>query len=139
MSKLDEKLEILKKKKFTAKRIVEEQRAEIRTLKSSLTFDERFQRVRQNFQNLDGIDEKLLKKILFKTNEDKIQQMIDKLSNLLEQIQTILSLKSTNELKTSTSIEISLKQQNILLEQIQWKLSDLYAHRLAEEVSCITS
>lgn len=139
MSNLDEKLEILKKKKFTAKLIVEEQRAEIRTLKSSLTFDERFQRVRQNFQNIDGIDEKLLKKILFKTNEDKIQQMIDKLSNLLEQIQTILSLKPTSDLKTSTSMEISLKQQEILLEQIQCKLSDLYAHRLAEEVSCITS
>ena len=138
MSKLEEKFAILKKKKLTAKRIVDEQRAELRALKSSLSFDERFAQVRQRFEQLDGIDQPLLKKISHRATEDELRQTIDKLSRLLEQIQTILSVGSPTELNEST-MEIVLKRQETLLKTIQWKLSDLYAQRLAEEVSCITS
>lgn len=138
MSDLEEKLRILKKKKLTAKIIVEQQRTELRLLKSSSSVDQRFEELRQRFQSIDGLDHDLMKKFDTRTNEDRLRQTIDDLSNLLDQIQTMLGLKPKIDLHHS-SMEIEVKKQKELLKLIQWKLSDLYAHRLAEEVSCITS
>jgi len=141
MSNFEEKLNILKKKKLTAKIIVEQQRNEIRLLKSSLTLNERLEEIYQNFDNQINIDKNLYKKILQIKNDKKqqIQQAIEDLSRLIEEILIILSINNTNlNLKTS-QLDIILKNQKDSFQLIKWKLSDIYANRIADEVSCITS
>jgi hypothetical protein len=141
MSNFEEKLNILKKKKLTAKIIVEQQRNEIRLLKSSLTLNERLEEIYQKFDNQINIDKNLYKKILQIKNDKKqqIHQAIEDLSRLIEEILIILSINNTNlNLKTS-QLDIILKNQKDSFQLIKWKLSDIYANRIADEVSCITS
>ena len=147
MSNIEEKLNLLKKKKLTAKNIVEQQRNEIRLLKSSLTLKQRLEEIYKKFDNHKNIDENLYKKILddkkniqSKKNQE-IYQSIDNLSNIIEQIFIILSINNNNNinLKIHQEYDIILKKQKESFQLIKWKLSDIYAHRIADEVSCITS
>ena len=143
MSQYEEKLRILKKKKLTAKIIVEQQRNELRVLKSSLSIDERIEQLQQKFHSTKGIEIDLMTKILNRSrsnvsDEDRLRQTIVNLSKLLEYLQEILSLKPPIDLQHE-QMNVILTRQKDLLKFIQWKLSDLYAHRVAEEVSCITS
>ena len=55
MSNFEEKLNLLKKKKLTAKTIVEQQRNEIRTLKSSLTLNQRLEEIFQKLTNQNNL------------------------------------------------------------------------------------
>ena len=146
MSHLEEKLLILKKKKRTAKTIVEQQRNELRLLKSSLTLNERLEEIYQRCDQKRSIDTDLLKKILQQptdtpptpSNHQRIQRAIEDLSKLLEQIQRILGLPTNEDLKQQQS-DLVLRKQKECLKFIQWKLADMCAHRVADEVSCITS
>ena len=147
MSDLDEKLNSLKKKKLTAKTIVEQQRKELRVLKSSLTLNERLEEIFRRFPKEENVNVDLYRRIMQMSNDDKdrssnldkqIQRTIEDLSKLIEQILTILSISSNINWNNDELHDI-LKKQKESFQLIKWKLSDIYAHRLAEEVSCITS
>ncbi|CAF1564654.1 unnamed protein product [Rotaria magnacalcarata] len=142
MSNLEEKLNILKKKKLTAKTIVEQQRNEIRLLKSTLTINERLEDIYKRFDNKQNIDKHLYNKILQKSNAkhekcsliEQIHRSIEDLSNLIEQILTILSINNNIDL-TNQEFTCILKKQKECFQLIKWKLSDIYANRIADEVS----
>ncbi|CAF4328917.1 unnamed protein product [Rotaria socialis] len=142
MSNLEEKLNILKKKKLTAKTIVEQQRNEIRLLKSTLTINERLEDIYKRFDNKQNIDKHLYNKILQKPNDkhekcsliEQIHRSIEDLSNLIEQILTILSINNNIDLKNQ-EFNCVLKKQKECFQLIKWKLSDIYASRIADEVS----
>lgn len=146
MSNIEEKLNILKKKKLTAKTIVEQQRNEIRLLKSSLTLNQRLEEIYKKFDNHKNIDKNLLKKILENSNEtkiisssnDQIHQIIEDLTKLIEQILNIFSIEHNLDF-SNEELDIILKKQKESFQLIKWKLSDIYANRIADEVSCITS
>jgi hypothetical protein len=146
MSNLEEKLNILKKKKLTAKTIVEQQRNEIRLLKSTLTLNERLEEIYKRFDNKTNIDKNLYNKIIEMLNNkneifslnDQIHQTIDDLSKLIEQILIIFSLNNNINFEHQ-ELDIILKKQKECFQLIKWKLSDIYANRIADEVSCITS
>jgi hypothetical protein len=146
MSNLEEKLNILKKKKLTAKTIVEQQRNEIRLLKSTLTLNERLEEIYKRFDNKTNIDKNLYNKIIEILNNkneifslnDQIHQTIDDLSKLIEQILIIFSLNNNINLEHQ-ELDRILKKQKECFQLIKWKLSDIYANRVADEVSCITS
>ena len=146
MSHLEEKLLILRKKKRTAKTIVEQQRNELRLLKSPLTLNERLEEIYQRFDQKRSIDTDLLKKILQQSidappspsNHQRIHRAIDDLSKLIEQIQRILGMTANIDVKQHPA-DLVVKKQKESLKSIQWKLADIYAHRVADEVSCITS
>jgi len=146
MSNLEEKLNILKKKKLTAKTIVEQQRNEIRLLKSTLTLNERLEEIYKRFDNKTNIDKNLYNKILEILNNkneifslnDQIHQTIDDLSKLIERILIIFSLNNNINLDHQ-ELDIILKRQKECFQLIKLKLSDIYANRIADEVSCITS
>jgi len=141
MSNIEEKLNILKKKKLTAKTIVEQQRNEIRLLKSSLTLNERLEEIYKKFNKQINIDKNLYNKILqIKNNpsNEQIHQTIKDLSKLIEQIFIILSIDNNLNFE-NLELDIILKKQKESFQLIKWKLSDIYANRIADEVSCITS
>ena len=144
MSDFEEKLNLLKKKKLTAKIIVEQQRKELRIWKSSLTLNERLEEISRRFLDRKKINEQLYQQILRKeqhesiSSNEQLQGVIDDLSKLIEQILKILSIDEQLNLPTNES-DVILDKQKELFRQIKWKLSDIYAHRIADEVSCITS
>jgi hypothetical protein len=141
MSNIEEKLNILKKKKLTAKTIVEQQRNEIRLLKSSLTLNQRLEEIYKKFDKQINIDKNLYNKILQIKNDpsnEQIHQTIKDLSKLIEQIFIILSIDNNLNFE-NLELDIILKKQKESFQLIKWKLSDIYAHRIADEVSCITS
>jgi len=147
MSNFEEKLNILKKKKLTAKIIVEQQRNEIRTLKSSLTLNQRLEEIFQKLTNQNNLNRNLYYKIMqifndkndrSTTTNEQIHRAIDDLSKLIEQILIILSIDHNLDLKNQ-ELDIILKNQKESFQLIKLKLSDIYANRLADEVSCITS
>lgn len=141
MSNLEEKLNILKKKKLTAKTIVEQQRNEIRLLKSSLTIHERLQKIYEKFPDKTLLNQNLYQKLInnqIAASPIDIHQLIDNLSNIIEQILHLLSIQSHIQLSNIDSEQI-LENQKESFQLIKWKLSDLYANRIADEVSCITS
>ncbi|UJR26812.1 hypothetical protein I4U23_008125 [Adineta vaga] len=146
MPNLEEKLTILKKKKLTAKTIVEQQRNEIRLLKSTMTINERLEEIYKRFDTKINLDTNLYNRIIQKPNEtnetfsvhNQIPHTIDDLSNLIEQILHILSLPNDINLKNQ-ELDVILKKQKECFQLIKWKLSDIYANRVADEVSCITS
>ena len=142
MSHLEEKLLILKKKKLTAKSIVDQQRHELRLLKSSLSLNDRLEEIYNRFQDKQGVNRQLLQRIVNQSTEisefDRIHRAIDELSKLINQIQRFLSIETTIDFKDETDTLI-LQKQKESLKLIQWKLSDICAHRIADEVSCITS
>ncbi|CAF3399275.1 unnamed protein product [Rotaria sp. Silwood1] len=147
MSNLEEKLNILKKKKLTAKTIVEQQRNEIRLLKSTLTINERLEEIYKRFDNKMNIDNNLYSKILQIPNDknenfslnDQIHRATEDLSKLIEEILIILAINNNNNnnhihLKNH-ELDIILKKQKECFQLIKWKLSDIYANRIADEVS----
>ncbi|CAF2863831.1 unnamed protein product [Rotaria sp. Silwood2] len=142
MSNLEEKLNILKKKKLTAKTIVEQQRNEMRLLKSTLTINERLEEIYKRFDNKINIDNNLYNKILQISNDknekfslnDQIHRAIEDLSNIIEEILIILSIDNNIHLKNH-ELDIILKKQKECFQLIKWKLSDIYANRIADEVS----
>lgn len=143
MSNLEEKLNILKKKKLTAKTIVEQQRNEIRLLKSSLTIDERLQKIYENLPDKTLLNETIYRKIISNNHQTQtspidIHQLIENLSKIIEQILHLLSIKSPIQLSNIDCEQILVNQKESF-QLIKWKLSDLYANRIADEVSCITS
>jgi len=144
MSNFEEKLNILKKKKLTAKTIVEQQRNEIRLLKSSLTLNQRLEEIYKKFDNKKNLNKNLLKKIFeenkfnLSSSNEQIHQLIIDLSKLIAQILNILSINSNLNL-INEEFDIILKKQKESFQLIKWKLSDIYANRIADEVSCITS
>jgi hypothetical protein len=145
MSNLEEKLNILKKKKLTAKTIVEQQRKEIRLLKSSLTLNERLEEIWKKFEKKINLDQNLYKKIIQNKNNEislssneQIHQVIEDLSKLIEEIFIILSISNNINLRNE-EFDVILKNQKECFQLIKWNLSDIYANRLADEVSCITS
>ena len=141
MSTLEEKLNLLKKKKLTAKTVVEQQRNELRLLKSPLTLNQRLEELYKRFDNNLNLDNDLYKKILRNQtlpSTDQIHRTIEDLSELIEQILNILSLQNHVHPKIE-QVEILLKKQKESFKLIKLKLSDIYAHRVADEVSCITS
>ncbi len=141
MSNIEEKLNILKKKKLTAKTIVEQQRNEIRLLKSSLTLNERLEEIYKKFDKQINIDKNLYNKILQIKNDpsnEQIHQTIKDLSKLIEQIFIIFSIDNNLNFE-NLELDIILKKQKESFQLIKWKLSDIYANRIADEVSCITS
>lgn len=141
MSDFEEKLNLLKKKKLTAKIIVEQQRKELRIWKSSLTLNERIEEISRRFLDRKKINEQLYQQILRKeqhesiSSNEQLQSAIADLSKLIEQILKLLSIDEQLNLPTNDILE----KQKELFRQIKWKLSDIYAHRIADEVSCITS
>lgn len=141
MSDFEEKLNLLKKKKLTAKIIVEQQRKELRIWKSSLTLNERIEEISRRFLDRKKINEQLYQQILRKeqhesiSSNEQLQSAIADLSKLIEQILKLLSIDEQLNLPTNDILE----KQKELFRQIRWKLSDIYAHRIADEVSCITS
>lgn len=141
MSDFEEKLNLLKKKKLTAKIIVEQQRKELRIWKSSLTLNERIEEISRRFLDRKKINEQLYQQILGKeqhesiSSNEQLQSAIADLSKLIEQILKLLSIDEQLNLPTNDILE----KQKELFRQIRWKLSDIYAHRIADEVSCITS
>ena len=147
MSNLEEKLNILKRKKLTAKTIVEQQRNEIRLLKSTLTINERLEAIYQRFDNKINIDDYLYNQIIQLSNnknkifslDNQIHRTVEDLSKLIEKILNILSINKNNNTLENQGLEIVLKEQKECLKLIKWKLSDIYANRIADEVSCITS
>jgi len=146
MSNFEEKLNILKKKKLTAKTIVEQQRNEIRLLKSSLTLNERLEEIFKKFDNKINIDENLYNRIIQISDDKKeislneqIYQTIEDLSKLIEQIFNILSINNNNINFQNEELDMILKKQKESFQLIKLKLSDIYANRIADEVSCITS
>ena len=147
MSNLEEKLNILKKKKLTAKIIVEQQRNEIRLLKSSLTLNQRLEEIYKRFDKKRNLDYDLYQQIIqVSTNQnktistnDQLHRMIEDLSKLIKQILIILSLNPNHHHFDHQDLNRILKEQKECLKLIKFKLSDLYAHRVADEVSCITS
>lgn len=143
MSNFEDKLNILKKKKLTAKTIVEQQRNEIRILKSSLTLNQRLEEIFQKLTNQNNLNRNLYDKIVHKNSlpinsKEEIYRTIDDLSKLIEQILIILSIDHNLDFNNQ-EIDIILKQQKESFQLIKWKLSDIYANRIADEVSCITS
>jgi len=141
MSNIEEKLNILKKKKLTAKTIVEQQRNEIRLLKSSLTLNQRLEEIYKKFDNQININKNLYNKILqinSSISNEQIHQIIIDLSKLIEQIFLILSIDNKLDIE-NLEFDIILKKQKESFQLIKWKLSDIYANRIADEVSCITS
>lgn len=143
MSNFEEKLSILRKKKLTAKTIVEQQRNEMRLLKSTLTINERLEEIYKRFDNKNSIDKNLYNKILQKSNDkyslyDQIHRSIQDLSNLIDEILMILSINHNINLNHH-ELDIILKKQKECFQLIKCKLSDIYANRIANEVSCITS
>ena len=143
MSNLDEKLLILKKKKLTAKNIVEQQRTEIRLLKSSMTINERLEEIYKRFDNKTNLDMNLYNQVVQKSNQtfvaqNQLHRTIDDLSSLIERILHILALPNGMHLKNE-QLDLTLKKQKECFQLIKWKLSDIYANRIADEVSCITS
>jgi isocitrate dehydrogenase kinase/phosphatase len=142
----DERLLILRKKKLTAKTIVEQQRIELRLLTSSLSLNERLEEIYKRFDRSKSIDVRLLKKICQPSNlttsnltsHQSIRQTIDDLSNLLERIQQLLSMHVHFDFKHNDLHKI-VNEQKQCLQSIRWKLADIYAHRVADEVSCTTS
>ncbi|CAF1002890.1 unnamed protein product [Rotaria sordida] len=142
MSNLEEELNILKKKKLTAKTIVEQQRNEIRLLKSTLTINERLKEIYKQFDNKINIDNNLYNKILQISNDkneyvslnEQIHRAINDLSKLIEEILIILSINNNIDLKNH-ELDIILKKQKECFQLIKWKLSDIYANRVADEVS----
>lgn len=140
MSNFEEKLNILKRKKLTAKTIVEQQRNEIRLLKSTLTINERLEEIYKRFDNKDHIDHDVYNKILqiHISFTDQIRQAIEDLTKLIEDIQLMLSINNNIDLNTQ-ELHTVLKEQKECFKLIKWKLSDICANRIADEVSCITS
>jgi hypothetical protein len=143
MSNFEEKLNILKKKKLTAKTIVEQQRNEIRTLKSSLTLNQRLEEIFHKLTNQNNLNRNLYDKIMHKNylsnnSNEEIHRIINDLSKLIEQILIILSIDHNLDFNNQ-ELDIILKQQKESFQLIKWKLSDIYANRIADEVSCITS
>jgi hypothetical protein len=146
MSNFDDKLNILKKKKLTAKIIVEQQRNEIRLLKCKLSLNERLEEIYKRFDNKKNLDQEIWAKLMRISNDsnqtitlnDQIHQAIEDLSKLIEQIQIKLSINDKINLKHQ-DFDIILNKQKECMKLIKLKLSDLYAHRVADEVSCITS
>ncbi|CAF1166370.1 unnamed protein product [Adineta ricciae] len=143
MSNLDEKLLILQKKKLTAKTIVEQQRTEIRLLKSSMTINERLEEIYKRFDNKTNLDMNLFSQVVQKSNEtfvaqNQLHRTIDDLSSLIERILHILALPNGMHLKNEP-LDLTLKKQKECFQLIKWKLSDIYANRIADEVSCITN
>jgi hypothetical protein len=146
MSNFDDKLNILKKKKLTAKIIVEQQRNEIRLLKCKLSLNERLEEIYKRFDNKKNLDQVIWAKLMRISNDsnqtitlnDQIHQAIEDLSKLIEQIQIKLSINDKINLKHQ-DFDIILNKQKECMKLIKWKLSDIYAHRVADEVSCITS
>jgi hypothetical protein len=140
MSNLEEKLTILKKKKLTAKIVVEQQRNEICLLKSSLTLNQRLEEIYKRFDKKINLDNDLYYKIIQVSNDkhDQIHRIIENLSKLIEQILIILSLNHNTQLK-NPELDLILTKQKECFKLIKLKLSDIYANRLADEVSCITS
>jgi hypothetical protein len=140
MSNNEEKLNILKKKKLTAKTIVEQQRNEIRILKSSLTLNQRLEEIFQKLNNRNNLNRILYDKILYKNSHsnEQIHHTIDDLSKLIEQILNILSIDDNLDFNHQ-ELDVILKNQKESFQLIKWKLMDIYAHRVADEVSCITS
>ncbi|CAF1439791.1 unnamed protein product [Rotaria sordida] len=142
MSNFEEELNILKKKKLTAKTIVEQQRNEIRLLKSTLTINERLKEIYKQFDNKINIDNNLYNKILQISNDkneyvslnEQIHRAINDLSKLIEEILIILSINNNIDLKNH-ELDIILKKQKECFQLIKWKLSDIYANRVADEVS----
>ncbi|CAF1082590.1 unnamed protein product [Adineta steineri] len=142
MSNFEEKLNILKKKKLTAKTIVEQQRNEIRLLKSSMTINERLEEIYKRFDDKNNIDNNLYKKILQLSNNkneifslnDQIHQTIENLSKLIQQILNIFSLKHNHNHFKNQDLNIILKEQKECFQLIKWKLSDMYANRIADEI-----
>jgi hypothetical protein len=140
MSNLEEKLIVLKKKKLTAKIVVEQQRNEICLLKSSLTLNQRLEEIYKRFDKKINLDNDLYYKIIQVSNDkhDQIHRIIENLSKLIEQILIILSLNHNTQLK-NPELDLILTKQKECFKLIKLKLSDIYANRLADEVSCITS
>jgi hypothetical protein len=140
MSNLEEKLTVLKKKKLTAKIVVEQQRNEICLLKSSLTLNQRLEEIYKRFDKKINLDNDLYYKIIQVSNDkhDQIHRIIENLSKLIEQILIILSLNHNTQLK-NPELDLILTKQKECFKLIKLKLSDIYANRLADEVSCITS
>lgn len=145
MSNIEEKLNVLKKKKLTAKTIVEQQRNEIRLLKSSLTINQRLDEIYKRFSNKTNLNENLLGKILEENqtnrslSNEQIYEIIEDLSKLIEDILKLLSIDHHLNLNSNEELDIILKKQKECFQLIKWKLSDIYANRIADEVSCITS
>ena len=147
MSNLEEKLNILKRKKLTAKTIVEQQRNEISLLKSILTINERLEAIYQRFDNKINIDDYIYNQIIQVSNNkneifslnNQIRRTVEDLSKLIRKILNILSINNSNHNLENQELEIVLKEQKECLKLIKWKLSDIYANRIADEVSCITS
>ncbi len=146
MSSLEEKLNILKKKKLTAKSIVEEQRNEIRLLKSSLTLNERLEEIFRRFDDPRKIDQQLYRQLTnvkkdrssSSSSHEQIHRAIDDLSKLIEHILSLLSIHTQINLNSSEA-DVILQKHKECFQLIKWKLSDIYANRIADEVSCITS
>ena len=143
MPNLEEKLTVLKKKKLTAKTIVEQQRNEIRLLKSTMTINERLEEIYQRFDSKSNLDADLYHRIIRRSNDtvlvnDQVQQTASDLSKLIEQILHVLSLPNEIDLKDQ-DLRTMVTRQKECFQLIKWKLSDVYADRLADEVSCITS
>ena len=146
MSNLEDKLTRLKKKKLTAKTIVDAQRRELRVLKSSSSLKERLEEIYQRFDHRQAIDHALYQRIVSASTDeppatsphDWVQCAVDDLTNLLGQLQRLLAIE-TNVDWQRQPLNVVVDKQKECLKVIQWKLADLYAHRVADEVSCITS
>ena len=69
---------------------------------------------------------------------EEMPRTIEDLSKLIEQILTNLSIPHHFNSKNE-ELDVILKKHKESFQLIKWKLSDIYAHRVAEEVSCITS
>lgn len=144
MSDIEERLNLLKKKKLTAKIIVEQQRKELRLWKSTMTLNERLEELSRRFLDRTKINEQLYQQILRKdqhqssSSTEQIQQLIENLSKLIEQILKLISIDEQLNVQSNDGNVILAKQKEIF-QQIKLKLSDIYAHRIADEVSCITS
>lgn len=143
MPNLEEKLTVLKKKKLTAKTVVEQQRNEIRLLKSTMTVDERLQEIYQRFDTARLLDTDLYERVVHRSTQpidasDQIRQTANDLSKLIEQILHMLSLPNEIDLNAQ-DLPTVVQRQRECLQLIKWKLSDIHADRLADEVSCITS
>lgn len=144
MSNFEERLNILRKKKLTAKTIVEQQRRELRLWKCSWTLNERLEEIFRRFTDRTQINEQLYREILRKETRDRscsneqLQHAIEDLSKLIEQILTLLSIDQHLNLPNN-DFHVILQKHKEFFRLIKHKLSDMYAQRIADEVSCITS
>ncbi|CAF0844100.1 unnamed protein product [Didymodactylos carnosus] len=178
-----EKLQILKKKKMTAKKIVDQQKTTIRELtdQNKLSennhnmienlgyllkqIDQHFQQLQsltKDDQNMNIINERLLKDILgvsLSFHErtivcdennllEKINHAAADLSELIETLKQISEGNGIHEKLNSMKIDRNMSAEElemVIINQrkelfnLRSKLSEIYANRVVEEVSCITS